>query len=146
MLEPVAERRAGKHKLKRSASPSDHSMTHSDLVRSLDEQFSHIWMVRTFLKHSDEAEEDDELAEVHRTLYDCMHSLGRPLAEGDTEDYLKQVRKKLRKLHHAEQLFTEIQPEISDHTNFRMAAASLKVAVCSIRKLMDDLKEAKAER
>ena len=113
-------------------------MAPDELVRRLDQQFSHIWMVRTFLKHSDEAHEDDELAEVHRTLYDCMHSLGKSLAENNAADYLRQVRKKLGKLKQAEQLFSDIQPEISDHTNFRMAAESLRAAVLRIWDLMDD--------
>ena len=39
-------------------------------VKKLDDLLSHVWMVRTFLKHSEEAEEDDELLEVHRGLYD----------------------------------------------------------------------------
>ena len=39
-------------------------------VEEIDKLLSHVWMVRTFLKHSEEAEEDDELREVHRTLYD----------------------------------------------------------------------------
>ena len=40
----------------------------AELMRQLDIQLSHVWMVRTFLKHSDEAEEDEELALVHRRL------------------------------------------------------------------------------
>ena len=105
-------------------------------MQDLDELFSHVWMVRTFLKHSEEAEEDDELCEVHRMLYDVMLALGRPLSENDPEAYRKQVKKKLGKLRKATELYVEIQPEISEHTNFRMAARSLQRSVGEIEKLL----------
>jgi cob(I)alamin adenosyltransferase len=106
-------------------------------VEQIDLLLSHVWMVRTFLKHSEEAEEDDELREVHRTLYDYMLALGGPLKEGDDAKYLKQAKKKLKKLKNATELFQEIQPEISSHTNFQMAAASLKLAVDQVAVLVD---------
>lgn len=105
-------------------------------VKEIDELLSHVWMVRTFLKHCDEAEEDDELNEVHRDLYDYMLALGAPLQSGDHEKYLKMAKKKLRKLRASKELFLEIQPEISSHTNFKMAAASLKLAVEQIEALI----------
>jgi cob(I)alamin adenosyltransferase len=105
-------------------------------VVEIDQLLSHVWMVRTFLKHSEEAEEDDELREVHRTLYDYMLALGGPLKDGDDAKYLKQAKKKLKKLQNATELFLEIQPEISSHTNFQMAAASLKLAVAQVGDLL----------
>ena len=75
-------------------------MSEEDLeivVRQLDDLLSHVWMVRTFLKHSEEAEEDDELLEVHRGLYDFMLALGPPFREGDWPKYVKQAKKKLKK-------------------------------------------------
>lgn len=110
----------------------------ADLVKQLDDILSHVWMVRTFLKHSEEAEEDDELREVHRTLYDYMLALGAPLQAGDHEKYIKQARKKLKKLITAKDLFLEIQPEISSHTNFQMAANSLKLAVDQVEVLLSN--------
>ena len=109
----------------------------ADLVAQLDLLLSHVWMVRTFLKHSEEAEEDDELQEVHRTLYDYMLALGAPLAAGDHAKYLKQAKKKLKKLKNATELFLEIQPEISSHTNFQMAARSLEVAVKQVAEILE---------
>jgi cob(I)alamin adenosyltransferase len=105
-------------------------------MQRIDTVLSHVWMVRAFLKHSEEAEEDDELREVHRTLYDYMLALGGPLKAGDAEAYLKQARKKLSKLRKATELFLEIQPEVSTHTNFQMAAQSLKTAVAKIDELL----------
>lgn len=108
-----------------------------DLMLAVDDQVSHIWMVRTFLKHSDEAAEDDELASVHRDLYDFMLALGPALDAADHASYLKLARKKLGKLKRAAELYVEIQPEISGHMNFRMAARSLVLAVGNIVELLD---------
>ena len=107
-------------------------------VREIDDLLSHVWMVRTFLKHSEEAEEDDELNEVFRTLYDYMLALGGPLKDGDYEKYIKQAKKKLKKLKNATELFLEIQPEISSHTNFQMAAQSLKISVDQIVEIIEN--------
>lgn len=103
---------------------------------AIDELISHVWMVRTFLKHSDEAAEDDELASVHRDLYDFMLALGPALETGDAGEYLRIAKKKLTKLKQATGVFEEIQPEISSHTNFKMAAKSLRLATNSIVKLV----------
>ena len=112
-------------------------MNSAQAMQRIDTMLSHVWMVRTFLKHSDEAEEDDELREVHRTLYDYMLALGAPLKAGDSDAYLKQARKKYSKLKRATDEFLELQPEISTHTNFQMAAHSLRAAVGEIGQLLD---------
>jgi cob(I)alamin adenosyltransferase len=111
-------------------------MTPTDLMHAVDTQLAHVWMVRAFLKHSDEAAEDEELAEVHRELYDYMLALGGPLKEGQADEYLKLARKKLRKLQQAAEQFARIQPEISQHTNFIMAVASLRAAVAEVTRLL----------
>lgn len=111
--------------------------TDQELCQLLDAQLSHVWMVRTFVKHSDEAEEDDELREVARDLYDYMLALGEPTQNSDWPKYLKTARKKLKRLKQARDLFIEIQPEISSHTNFKMAAASLIESVAKIEKLLE---------
>lgn len=105
---------------------------------AIDAETTHVWMVRTFLKHSDEAAEDDELASVHRDLYDFMLALGPSLDEGDYQGYLKMAKKKLSILKKATELFSEIQPEVSDHTNFRMAARSLQLATQKIIELVSE--------
>lgn len=112
-------------------------LSDEDFVQLIDDQLSHVWMVRTFLKHSEEAEEDDELREVHRQLYDGMLALGAPLQEGDFTKYLRLANKKLNRLKQASQLLTEIQPEISSHTNFQMAERSLRLAVAQVARLLD---------
>ncbi len=118
------------------------SETNHQQMLALDYQLSHVWMVRTFLKHSDEAAEDEELAEVHRDLYDFMLALGPSLDAGDAENYLKLANKKFTKLKGALRLLIEIQPEISGHMNFRMAVKSLNLAVHRIAEILnrdDDL-------
>jgi hypothetical protein len=107
------------------------------LMQRIDDWVSHVWMVRAFLKHSDEAAEDDDLAEVHRGLYDFMLALGPSLEARDADRYLKIARKKMGKLRAATQSFHELQPEISGHMNFRMAAKSLTIAVEQIRLLVE---------
>lgn len=113
-------------------------MTSDEAMERIDTLLSHVWMVRTFVKHSEEAEEDDELREVHRALYDYMLALGAPKKENDAAAYLKQATKKLSKLRKATDLFLEIQPEISGHTNFQMAAQSLSAAVKEISGIIEE--------
>ncbi len=106
------------------------------LMHEVDGYLSHIWMVRAFLKHSDEATDDDELADVHRGLYDFMLALGPSLDAGDAKRYLRIARKKLGKLKAATESFRELQPEVSGHMNFRMAAKSLTLAVRRVDELL----------
>jgi cob(I)alamin adenosyltransferase len=110
-------------------------MTTTDLMHAIDAQLAHVWMVRAFIKHSEEAAEDEELAEVHRELYDYMLALGGPLKDRNADEYLKVARKKFGKLKKAAELFAAIQPEVSQHTNFIMAVASLKQAVMEVERL-----------
>jgi hypothetical protein len=114
------------------------------LMARIDAQLAHVWMVRAFLKHSDEATEDEELASVHRDLYDYMLALGPSLDSQDQEGYLKLAKKKFSKLRRATELFSEIQPEVSGHTNFKMAASSLRLAVAEIGTLLEEKKIAPA--
>jgi len=107
-------------------------------MHEVDGWLSHVWMVRAFLKHSDEAADDEELAEVHRGLYDFMLALGPSLDAGDAVRYLRIARKKIGKLRAAAESFRELQPEVSGHMNFRMAAKSLTLAVNRVDDLLRD--------
>ncbi|MBI1249251.1 amidohydrolase [bacterium] len=107
----------------------DSTLPPEAMMQAIDQQMAHLWMVRTFLKHAEETEEDDELQEVARTLYDYMLALGPAVQANDPAAYLKQAKKKFSKLRKACELFGEIQPEISDHTNFKMAAISCRLVV-----------------
>lgn len=47
-------------------------LTPFEAMRQIESQLAHVWMVRTFLKHS----EDDDLQEIFRTLYDFHLAIG----------------------------------------------------------------------
>lgn len=101
-------------------------------MQHLDALLSHVWMVRTFLKHCEELEDDPELNDIQRTLYDYMLALGTAWKNQDEDVYLKQAKKKLHKLRQAANDFAELQPEVSTHMNFQMAVRSLEQAVSGI--------------
>ncbi len=110
------------------------------IIRAIDQQVAHVWMVRTFLKHADESEDDEELRDIVRDLYDFILAVG-PLNEvDDPSGYLKMAKKKIGKLKRATALYEEIQPEVSGHTNFQMAARSLRLAVDQIAALIETSK------
>jgi len=113
-------------------------MSPLETMHRIDALFSHVWMVRTFIKHSEEIEEDAELSDVQRTLYDTMLALGSAWKAQDAEAYLRQARKKLSKLRQATEQFAQIQPEVSTHMSFQMAVTSLKTAVAEIEQVLAD--------
>ena len=113
-------------------------MTPDDAMRRIDALLSHVWVVRTFVKHSEEAEDDDELMEIVRTLYDYSLALGPAWNAQDSAEYLKLARKKLAHLREAVTHFAEVQPQVSDHTNFKMAVRSLTTAVDDIGQILAD--------
>lgn len=107
-----------------------------DRVHQIDAMLTHVWMVRTFLKHCDEAEDDEDLREVVRDLYDFILAVGPVDQVDDPKVYLKMAQKKLRRIRGATELYEEIQPEVSGHTNFVMAARSLRIAVDKIGRIV----------
>lgn len=120
--------------MSQSDAVTDESQRHC--MQAIDRLVAHVWMVRCFLKHCEEAVDDEELQEIHRDLYDFMLAVGTALSENDPAAYLKQAKKKIGKLRKATDLFVAIQPEVSTHTNFKMAASSLKTAVDQIAALI----------
>ena len=107
-----------------------------NLVRAIDTEIAHVWMIRTFLKHADESQDDEDLRDIVRDLYDFILAVG-PIDEvSDPKVYLKMAKKKLSKLRKATELYEEIQPEVSGHTNFQMAARSLRTAVDRIHAVL----------
>jgi hypothetical protein len=112
-------------------------MKPDDAMRRIDTLLAHVWMVRAFLKHSDEAADDEELADVHRALYDYQLAVGAAWRDQNAEEYLKLAGKKYAKLRAAAATLARIQPEVSSHTNFQMAVVSLNAAVEEIGRVLE---------
>lgn len=108
-----------------------------EAMQRVESQLAHVWMVRTFLKHSEEGAEDEELQEIFRTLYDFHLAVGGAWSNQDAETYLRLAAKKLSKLRAACETFVRVQPEVSAHTNFQMAARSLTAAVVEIGRILE---------
>jgi hypothetical protein len=111
-------------------------MTDREIMQLMDRQLSHLWMVRTFLKHSEEMEESDELPAVVRELYDYCLAVGPALLANDAAEYLKVARKKLSRLRRALEHYEEILPSVSTHTNFKMALLSLRTTLEEVERLL----------
>ena len=104
-----------------------------DVVARCEQVMSHAWMVRTFVKHSEEAEEYPELMLLARTVFDTARALETRL--DDPAKYLHMLRKKLGRLARAADRFRADAAEISTHMNFRQAVASIDACVAELREL-----------
>jgi hypothetical protein len=93
-------------------------------------------MVRTFLKHADEVQEDEELLDVPRTLFDSIRAVEPARERGDAAEFVRRLKGKLSKLRRVADLFAREHKRVSDHTNFQMAAASLTGAVRQLEELL----------
>jgi hypothetical protein len=112
-------------------------MTADEAMCRIEALLAHVWMVRAFLKHSDEAAEDAELQEVHRGLYDYQLALGAAWDARQAHEYLHLAGKKFGRLREASETLARIQPEVSTHTNFQMAVRSLSTAVREIGQVLE---------
>ena len=110
-------------------------MTPEVAVQRLNMVLAHAWMVRTFLKHADEVQENEEMLDVPRTLYDSIRAVEPAFQRGDTADFLRRLKGKLPKIRKAAEYFNGHFKEFSPHTNFEMAALSL----LGIVKQMEDI-------
>lgn len=104
-------------------------MTPEEAVRRCNTILAHAWMVRTFLKHADEIQENDDMLDVPRTLYDSIRAVEPAYQRGDHADYLRRLKGKLPKLRRAADHFAAHFREFSPHTNFEMADLSLRGVV-----------------
>ena len=97
---------------------------------------AHAWMVRQFLKHADEVQEDEEMLDVHRMIFDYSRAVEPSLQRRDAAEYLRRARGKLSKLKKVAEFFHENYRRVSDHTNFQMAAMSLEGVVRQIEEVL----------
>ena len=100
-------------------------MTPQDAVARLNTILAHAWMVRTFLKHADEIQENEDMLDVPRTLYDSIRAVEPAFERGDHADYLRRLKGKLPKVRRVAEYFRDHFKEFSPHTNFEMASLSL---------------------
>lgn len=109
-----------------------------DVVTRCDEVMAHAWMVRTFVKHSEEIEDFPELGGLMglaRTAFDAARALETRVE--DPPAYLHMLRKKIGRLRKAAEQFEEDAFEASMHTNFVMAVRSMNVCVRDLQELLD---------
>jgi hypothetical protein len=111
-------------------------MNPHEAVEQLTPVLAHAWMVRTFLKHAEEIQDDEELLDVPRTIFDYVRAVEPAYQRQDAKEYLRRIKGKLPKLRRAAELFAAQFRRVSDHTNFQMAAASLTACVKEIEAIL----------
>jgi hypothetical protein len=111
-------------------------MTPDNAVERLNVVLAHAWMVRNFLKHADEVQEDEQLLDVHRMIFDYIRAVEPAFQRGDANEYLHRAKGKLPKLKRAAEYFSAEYQRVSDHTNFEMAARSLAGCVREIEEIL----------
>jgi hypothetical protein len=112
--------------------------TLSEVVERCDEIMSHAWMVRTFIKHSEEVEDFPELLGlmgIVRSVFDASRALETRV--DDPAGYLKMLGKKIGKLKAAVVQFEKDAFQVSEHTNFVMAVRSVQVCARELDELLD---------
>lgn len=111
-------------------------MTQEELIRSVQGVLAHLWMIRTFLKHADEIQENEDMLEVPRTLFDCIRASEPAYQKQDWSEFFHRLRGKISKLRKASAYYSAHFQEFSDHTNFLMAGHSLAAAVERLQELL----------
>jgi hypothetical protein len=114
-------------------------MNSNEATDRINTILAHAWMVRAFLKHADEIQEDEEMLEVHRMIFDYIRALEPSFERRDAKEYLHRARGKLPKLKRVAELFAKEYRRVSDHTNFAMAAVSLTGCVREIEEILSQV-------
>src|SRR5438132_10026357 len=107
-------------------------MTAQEAVERINTTLAHAWMVRNFLKHAEEIQDDAAMLDVHRMIFDYIRALEPSYLRQDATEYLHRARGKLSKLRRVAESFAADYPRLSTHTNFEMAARSLSGCVRQI--------------
>jgi hypothetical protein len=107
-----------------------------EAVGRLEGILAHLWMVRTFLKHAEEIQDDADLLDVPRTLFDYIRATEPAALHGDSKDYLHRIKGKWHRLRRVAELFAAEYRRVSDHTNFEMASRSLTACVRQIEEVL----------
>lgn len=115
----------------------------AEIVERCQIVLAHAWMVRTFVKHSEEVEDFPDLMHMVRAVFDTARALETRV--GDPEGYLRMLRKKIGKLRSAAVRFRTDAAEASTHTNFVQAVISLDACVAEFEQLLAEAEAAKAK-
>lgn len=108
----------------------------SALVERCQKVMSHAWMIRTFIKHSDEVEDYPELNEMARTIFDAFRAVETQVES--PAEYFKTVRKKLGGIRAAAEKFAKDAWTASTHTNFQQATIASKFLAEQLAELLDE--------
>jgi hypothetical protein len=107
-----------------------------EAVGEIEPLLSHLWMVRTFLKHAEEIQDSLEMLEIPRTLFDVIRATEPALQAGDHARYIHKLRGKMNRLREARDYLVAQYSVYSDHTNYQMAARSLDAATKAIEAVL----------
>ena len=110
------------------------SLTAEQIVSECQDVMAHAWMVRTFVKHSEEAEDFPELLNLARTVFDTARAL--ETRTGDPAGYLQMLQKKIGKLRRAAEQFRADAPRASTHMNCQQAVLSMDACVRRLDELL----------
>lgn len=105
------------------------------LVHRAQRVMAHAWMVRAFVRHSDEAEDFPELTEIGRAVFDLSRALETRV--DDPSAYFKMLSKKIGKFRKASEQFAIDAPNASAHTNFAQAVVSIRACAEELERLLD---------
>lgn len=122
-----------------TSDPSTPPRAPAETVERCQTIFAHAWMVRTFVKHSDEIEDFPELMGIVRAVFDISRALETKV--DDPPGYLQMLRKKIGKLRTAAERFRSDAPRASSHTNFQQAVLSMDACVRELENLVSSESE-----
>jgi hypothetical protein len=123
---------------------SESTPTPEQLVQRCEKVMSHAWMVRTFIKHSDEVEDFPELMGIVRSVFDTSRALETRV--DDPVGYFKMLGKKIGKLRKAAEQFREDAASASTHMNFQQAVTSMDACLEELERLLESSREVLATR
>ena len=106
----------------------------SEIVDECQDVMAHAWMVRTFVKHSEEVEDFPELMGVVRAVFDTSRALETRLQ--DPAGNIKMLGKKIGRMRRATEQFRGDAPLASTHTNFVQAVRSIDLCVTRLEQLL----------
>jgi hypothetical protein len=116
-------------------------MTPEQAMDRINVVLAHAWMVRTFLKHADEIQDDAEMLDVPRTIFDYCRAVEPSFGRRDAKEYLHRAKGKLSKLRRMADYFTANHRRVSDHTNYQMAALSLQGVVQQVEEILGQVQK-----